>query len=206
MDSTLADRDAGTTAPEDADQWVLLTGITWEQYERLLDLFGDDQPGVRVSYLKGTLEIMSPSRRHERVKSMVGRLVEVYALERNIPLNTLGSTTFRREATERGVEPDDCYFLGEDDETKEFPDIAFEVLISRRGLDRLAIYEGLGVPEVWFWRRGAFEIYRLTETGYARRERSEFLPELDFARLASFAEMRNQIQAVRAFVADLRGP
>lgn len=205
MDSTHVDHDARAAAPDDADQWVLLTGVTWKQYEGLLELFGDDQPGVRVAYLKGTLEIMSPSRTHEHVKSIVGRLVETYALERDIALNGLGSTTFRKEAKERGVEPDECYVLGEDYEAKEFPDIAFEVLITRRGLDRLAIYEGLGVPEVWFWRRGGFEIYRLTEAGYERRDTSEFLPGLDFGRLASFVEMRSHTQAVRAFLAELRG-
>ncbi|MBI2216220.1 MAG: Uma2 family endonuclease [Candidatus Rokubacteria bacterium] len=204
MDPALVERDTTAAPADDVDRWVLLTGVTWQQYEALLELFGDDQPGARMAYLEGTLEIMSPSRKHEHVKSIVGRLVEAYALDRDISLNGLGSTTFRKEAKERGVEPDECYVLGDDWEAKEFPDIAFEVIITRRGLDRLAIYEGLGVPEVWFWRRGGFEIYRLTDAGYERRDASEFLPELDFARLASFVEMRSHTKAVRAFLAELR--
>lgn len=204
MDSALVARDPAAASPDDADQWVLLTGVTWEQYEALLALFGDDPPGIRMAYLEGTLEIMSPSTRHERVKKIVARLVEAYALERDVPLNGLGSATFRKMAKERGVEPDECYVFGEDDDDKEFPDIAFEVVITSGGINRLAIYEGLGVPEVWFWRRGAFEIYRLTGTGYQRREASELLPGLDFARLLSFVESRNQTKAVRAFLAELR--
>jgi hypothetical protein len=37
----------------DIDRWVVLTGVTWPQYEALLDLFGDDHSGVRVAYFKG---------------------------------------------------------------------------------------------------------------------------------------------------------
>ena len=55
--------------PADVDQRVILTGVSWKQYEALLELFGDDQPGVRVAYLAGDLEIMSPSRKHERIKT-----------------------------------------------------------------------------------------------------------------------------------------
>lgn len=193
-----------TTDP-DADQRVVICGVSWEQYEALLALFGDDFPGIRMAYLEGTLEIMSPSRKHEIVKTMLARIVEIYAVERDIPLNGFGSTTFRKKAKERGVEPDECYVLGAD-EDKEFPDIVFEVVLTSGGIDRLAIYEGLVVPEVWFWERGRFALYRLTPGGYERRERSELLPGLDFALLATLVEQRDQTRAVRAFRDTLRRP
>jgi Uma2 family endonuclease len=81
----------------------------------------------------------------------------------------------------------------------------FEVIISSGGIDKLRIYEGLGIPELWFWRAGVFHIYRLEPDGYVRRNRSEFLPDIDFARLAELAERTNQAQAVRAFRDHLRG-
>jgi len=164
-------------------------------------MLGDDHPGVRTHYLEGTLEIMSPSSKHENVKTMLARLVEVYALERNIELNGFGSTTYRRRTKERGLEPDESYFVGRE---KKVPDIVFEVVLSRGVLDRLAIYEGLGVPEVWIWRRGAFEIYTLAGSGYERRGRSDLLPELDFTRLAALVERKDQTQAVREFRDALR--
>ena len=188
-------------APPDLDQRIVLRGVTWEQYEALLALFGDDPPGIRMSYLEGALEIMSPSRKHETIKKMVARLVELYALERGIALTGLGSTTFRRAAKERGVEPDECYCVGED---KEFPDIAFEVVLTSGGVNRLAIYAGLGVAEVWLWRNGIFEIHRLAPAGYERRERSELLPELDFAQLVPLVEMPDQTRALQAFRDTLR--
>ena len=196
----------GTTAvsadaPPDLDQRVVLRGVTWEQYEALLALFGDDPPGIRMFYLEGALEIMSPSRKHETIKKIVARLVELYALERGIALTGLGSTTFRRAAKERGVEPDECYCVGAD---KEFPDIAFEVVLTSGGVNRLAIYAGLGVAEVWLWRRGTFEIHHLAPAGYERRERSALLPELDFAQLVPLVEMPDQTRALRAFRDTLR--
>ena len=59
-----------------------------------------------MTYLEGSLEIMSPSRRHEVEKKQIARLLELFCLERDIPLYGYGSTTFRKEEHERGLEPD----------------------------------------------------------------------------------------------------
>jgi Uma2 family endonuclease len=189
------------SAPGDVDQRVILMAVTWQQYEALLDLFGDDHPEVRVAYLEGALEIMSPSRKHEHIKKTVARLVELYAVERDIPLTGLGSTTFREAAKDRGAEPDECYCVGQE---KEIPDIAVEVILTRGGINKLAIHEGLGVPEVWFWRAAVLHAYGLGPDGYRPRDRSQFLPDLDLARLASLAELPDQAEAVRAFREQLR--
>jgi Uma2 family endonuclease len=202
MHADVAELGFTRVSPSDVDQRMILADITWKQYEALLALFGDERPGIRMAYLEGDLEIMSPSRKHEQIKKTVARLVELYAVERDIDLTGLGSTTFREEAKARGAEPDECYCVGEE---KALPDIVFEVIISSGGIDKLRIYEGLGIPELWFWRAGVFHIYRLEPDGYVRRNRSEFLPDIDFARLAELAERTNQAQAVRAFRDHLRG-
>jgi len=44
-----------------------------------------DHSVPRISYLGGEIEIMSPSRTHEAIKSLIGRLLETYCLEREIP-------------------------------------------------------------------------------------------------------------------------
>jgi Uma2 family endonuclease len=197
----IAELGFGLKAPADVDERVILTGITWQQYEVLLALFGDDQPGIRVAYLEGKLEIMSPSRKRERIKKTFARLVELYAVERDVPLTGLGSTTFREAAKQRGVEPDECYCVGDE---KDLPDIAFEVIVTSGGLDKLAIYGGLGVPEVWFWRSGRFLLFGLDGAGYRRVERSRFLPDLDLTRLAALVEADDQTRAVREFRDALR--
>src|SRR5687768_5601777 len=85
----------------DNDQYVVLHGVEWKTYCALRELF--DGPGVRMTYLKGALEIMSPSRRHEGYKTRIARLIELFALERALPLSGYGSTTFRNALEERGL-------------------------------------------------------------------------------------------------------
>jgi hypothetical protein len=50
-------------------------GVPWAHYEAQLALRGE-APVPRMAYLEGTLERMRPARDHERVKSILGRLIE----------------------------------------------------------------------------------------------------------------------------------
>ena len=52
----------------------------------------DEIPGLKLTYLGGALELMSPSPEHEVVKKRIARLVELFALERNVPLYGYGLT------------------------------------------------------------------------------------------------------------------
>jgi hypothetical protein len=47
------------------------------------------------------------------------------------------------------------------------------------------IYQGLGVPEVWFWQNHQFSLYFLRGDKYEKIFKSEFLPDLDLTLLAS---------------------
>src|SRR5271165_6906207 len=156
----------------DAEQRFILRGVSWSRYVALRELL--DGPGLRMAYCRGTLELMSPSSAHENVKTLIARLVEIYAMERDVPLHGGGSTTFRREASERGLEPDECYFLLP--RRGEYPDIAIEVVIQGGGIDKLDIYRGLGVREVWFWENDAFHLHALGPDGYAAITRSALVP------------------------------
>jgi Uma2 family endonuclease len=185
-------------APRFGDQSedrLILHGVSWEKYATMRELL-DDHRRVKMTYLAGTLELLSPSDRHEWIKKTIARLIEVYALERDVRLNGYGSTTFKNPLEERGLEPDECYCFGL---LKEVPDIALEVIITSGGVDKLAVYQGLGVPEVWFWKDGSFSIHILGAAGYEQRGRGELVPELDFEVLAQFAEAPDQHEAVQAF-------
>lgn len=178
----------------DVEQRMLINGVSWKDYVILREAL--DTPGLRMTYCEGSLELMSPSRTHELNKKTIARLVELYAFLRGLPLLGYGSTTFRLEARERGAEPDECYCVGHQMKDGEFPDIALEVIHMSPLLDKLHVYWGFGVPEVWLFRGGAFELYRLAGEGYERIERSGFLPELDFALLASLAVREDQHEAL----------
>lgn len=156
-----------------------------------------------MTYLKGWLEIMSPSREHEVDKKQIARLLELFCLERDIPLFAYGSTTFRREEKERGLEPDECYCRGAD---REIPDVALEVIVTRGAIDKLEVYRGLGVREVWVFEAGRFRVLALRGERYAEIAASEVLPEANLARIAHFASQPDQHAALRTFRDELRGP
>lgn len=82
----------------DADKIFVMGDISWHIYEQLLDNFQDNYCW-RITFLEGCLEIMLPSRRHEFIKTNIGRLLEIYFEESRIRFYGLGSTTFRSQAT-----------------------------------------------------------------------------------------------------------
>jgi len=177
------------------EQRIILYEVSWEQYEQLSDMFVEEFP--RMTYWEGTLEIiMTTSPEHERIKKSIARLIETYAVERLINLNGYGNATFRRELVRRGAQADECYCLGL---LAEVPDIVIEIALTSGGVDKLDVYRGLQVPEVWFWANDQFYLYRLRESGYELISSSEFLPELDFSVLSQYVGYVNQTEAVIAY-------
>lgn len=190
--AALREHDATT----DSDHIVVLHGISWEDYERLLEMRGDHS-APRISYLEGEVEIMSPSKDHEVIKSRIGRLLEAWCLDRGLELEAAGSWTLKEKKEESGAEADECYILGT--EKRDRPHLAIEVEWTHGGINKLAIYQRLGVEEVWFWRKGRIEVYILTEGKFTRTERSRVLPELDLDLLTSMLDRDTLTQAVRDF-------
>ena len=159
---------------------VVLHGVSWECYEMLLDQVEDQH--IRINYDNGELEFMPPLPLHERWKTILRSLVEALAFELEIPLGMLGSTTFRRQAAAKGLEPDECYYIQHESlirgkmeldlSVDPPPDLAIEIDITHSSIDREAIYAGLKVPEVWRFNADRLEFLHLTEAGYSRRENS----------------------------------
>ncbi len=190
--------------PDRIDQRVTLHGVSWDAYEALLTARGESA-GVRLTYLKGELELMTPSIDHEALKKRLARLLEAYAEECGVELEGYGSWTVRRAERERGVEPDECYVLGPRDPADlDVPDIAIEVVWTSGGLDKLEVYTGLGVRELWIWQEGALTFHDLRGNAYVRVSSSELLPNLDASVLASFMSGASQTQAVRSYRKALR--
>ncbi|KAF0188449.1 MAG: hypothetical protein FD167_6206, partial [bacterium] len=136
---------------------IVLYNISWTTYESLLrDLSSQSAP--HLTYDQGILEIMSPLPPHERINRITALIVEVLAEELNIDVDSLGSTTFKREDLERGFEPDSCFYIknesaiaGKDEIDLNIdppPDLIFEVDITSPSIAKLPIYAHLGVPEV----------------------------------------------------------
>ena len=185
----------------DAEQRVLLEGVRWQQYESLISVLGDEFPSLRLTYLEGTLEIMTNSPEHENLKKMIAMLMEAYLQETGTRFHAGGSTTFRNQAKQRGLEPDECYCLGQ---KQEIPDLAIEVVITSGVVDKLDIYQGLGVAEIWQWKDGAFLIYCLRSQGYELSQQSGLLPDLDIGFLTQYVKPEEQFDAIVDFRKALR--
>ena len=119
------------------DHIVCLHDVSWADYERLLEIRGDHS-APRYTYLEGELEIMSPSKSHESIKSKIGCLVEVWCLEKGVEFSTFGSWTLKDEAAQHGVEPDECYVFGEAGE-QTAPHLAIEVVWTSGGVNKLRV-------------------------------------------------------------------
>ncbi|AFY79462.1 hypothetical protein Ple7327_4351 [Pleurocapsa sp. PCC 7327] len=185
---------------DDPEEKFITTGVSWEQYEKLLDRLGDSLR-YRVTYLDGILEIMSPSRRHERSKSVIASLLEAYFQERRIQYFPLGSTTLCKEEKKGGTEPDESYCIGMD---KEIPDLAIEVVVTSGGVDKLAVYKKLGVREVWFWQNDRFSVYCLRGDEYEKIPASELLPNLDLELLSQYVTHTDILESILEFRAQIR--
>lgn len=126
-------------SPGSAEQRFVLWDVGWDVYEMMLREIGD-RP-IRLTYDGANLELMSPSRWHEIVKSLLGRFVEALTLELDIPLASGGAMTFKRKDLLRGLEPDECYWIASESKVRgkrelNFrkdppPDLAIEVDMSR---------------------------------------------------------------------------
>lgn len=184
----------------DPDQRVILHDVDWWQFEAFLAIRGD-RAGVRVTYLEGELEIMSSSRTHELRKKLISRLLEAYADEKGFVFEGYGSLTMRNAPKQRGIEPDECYAVGA---AKESPDLAVEVIWTSGGLDKLDVYRGLGVREVWIWKKNAIKAYELRAGAYVEIPESVVIPGLSPSFIAGYLDYETQTEALREMRAALR--
>lgn len=199
-----------------ANDRMVLHGVCWQTYQMLRRDLADSH--VRLTYNAGDLEIMSPSRWHEVAGRVLGTLIRTLCLELDIEIGTGGSTTFQREGVERGLEPDECFWIAHeavvrgkreiDLSVDPPPDLAIEIDISPSAVDRPRIYAALGVPEVWRFTGDELCVEVLGSDGtYHSSETSAsfpFLPIADLARFMTIAEQQGETQAVRSFVDWLR--
>jgi Uma2 family endonuclease len=182
------------------DQIYITTEVSWSEYEAITQHFVD-QSHYRISYLEGTLQIMSPGRNHEIVKKHISNLLEAYFQEAEIDYYPLASTTLRVQKKQAGKEPDESYCL---ETEKEFPDLAIEVIYSSGNIDILEIYKRLQVKEVWLWQNNELKIYCLDNNEYAQVISSQVLPNLDIKFLIKYVSQPNLRLAVKEFRQEVR--
>ena len=179
---------------------IVLNCVDWKAYEAIGEALRD-RPNLQMTYDQGTLEIMTLSFEHERIKKLVSRLIDILTEELEIPVAPCGSTTYKREAMDRGLEPDECYYVENVDRIRGLtaidlerdppPDFVIEVDVSNRSVKRLPIYAKLGVPEIWRWDNWNLYVHILNEDGeYSRSETSSlFMSNFDVSELLPFVKI-----------------
>ncbi|MGH7139065.1 MAG: Uma2 family endonuclease, partial [Pirellulales bacterium] len=183
------------------EQRFVLHGVSWQTYNALVDDL--ESSAVRLTYDRGKLELMSPSQDHERLKTLIGRIVEMFTEEFDISLQSGGSTTWRKEDLDRGLEADECYYIQHEPQICDRdvidlsrdppPDLAVEVEISRSILDKFSVYAALRVPEIWRYDGDSLRVFLLQSDGtYAESSQSLNLPQLAPEQVAHFLALRAQ--------------
>ena len=180
-----------------AERRVILQNVRWATYEGLLTDLAN-QSSIRLAYDQGTLEIMSPLAEHERINRTLSLLIEILAEELSIDIESLGSTTFKREDLERGFEPDSCFYIQHESSISGKsridltidppPDLVVEVDITSGSLDKFPIYAKIGVPEIWRHDGKRLNIHILSGEEYIETDRSLAFPFLSGAGISGFLE------------------
>lgn len=181
------------------DRCITLHDVSWAKFEAIATLL-EDYP-VRLTYLDGILDIMTPSPEHEKSKSSIGLILEVYFRFAGIRFYKCGSPTLGSKELDARGEPDESYNLKTE---KDIPDLAIEVVITSGGVDKLEKYRRWGVPEVWFWQNRQLFIYHLRSTSYEQVSNSILLPELDLDLFVRCLNMPDQYDATIAFASSLQ--
>lgn len=156
-------------------QRVVLSNISWETFEIMLAEMGDNRV-TRIAYDQGMLEIMTPLMPHEHNKRLIEKLIDTLAEELNLNIKSIGSTTCKRKNLKRGVEPDSGFYIANEPimRTKQTldltidppPDLVLEIDYTNSSVDRLSIYQALGVNELWRYDEPTMLIYQLRGNKY----------------------------------------
>ncbi|MDJ0733480.1 MAG: Uma2 family endonuclease [Nostocaceae cyanobacterium] len=166
-------------------QRVLLKDVTWQELETILEDLGEHR-AARIAYHRGMLEIMAPLPEHEFDKEIIGDLIKALLEELDIQFLSLGSTTFKNQVMQAGIEPDQCFYIENESRVRGKnrldltvdppPDLTLEIDVTSR--THPSIYEALKVPELWQFEKGKLQINVLRDGGYVESDSSLNFPGL----------------------------
>lgn len=200
-----------------ADSVLIQHDVSWNDYEELLDAVGEAS-GLRICYDEGTLQVMSPSSKHEYVTKLIERLVDRISMRQRIKVLFYGSATLKKQSEQKGAEPDACFYVqtadavGKKDQidfnTDPPPDVVLEIDIHHESISKFPIYAAFGVPELWRYDGETLTIYHLRDGQYVVADVSRALPIFTSAVLTQFlarSPKEDQYDVVLAFEEWLKG-
>jgi Uma2 family endonuclease len=121
------------TVQKTSEQRLILYGVSWQEYGRMLRALAE-RPCL--TYDRGVLELMTLSLEHESLVRFFNLVILALTLQLGLPLKGGGSTTFRRLGRRRGLDPDECDWIGS------------EPLV--RGKEKIDLRRD--PPPIWLWK------------------------------------------------------
>lgn len=165
---------------------VVLRDINWLTLETILKEWGEKRSS-RIAYNQGRLEIVTPLPEHEINKNYITNFIEILLEELEIEFCPLGSTTFKKEAMQQGIEPDNCFYIQNEAAIRGRnridlsidppPDLALEIEVTSRSYPE--IYAALGIPELWQFKQEKLSINLLREGRYQTSAQSMIFPRFN---------------------------
>ena len=184
-----------------AETRTVLENVRWDTFVELSEQRRGSVP--RMTFDEGVLELMSPRRQHENIGRLIGRLVETYTEIRDIEIQSVASTTFKRKDLQKAFEADESYYIehAEQIRPKEEvdllidppPDLVIEVEITSSAIQKLKLFAAMGVPEVWRHDGERLQMFMLSNDKYLPIETSRALSGLSPGLINSFLERRFEI-------------
>jgi len=213
--STSTPSQAGASSAEPAEQRVVFEQLDWTAYEQIVAALGDSHT-ARLTYDRGTLEIVMPSEEHKTAAEWIAVFVRILVEALGLELKSMGSTRLKYTALQRGAEPDKAFYIQNalqvsgrkvQFETDPPPDLVVEVDITHTDIDKNTFYASLGVPEFWRYNGKEIQFYHLQDRQYVEVEASPTFPYMPKARFyqfvaqAQFGETQAS-KALRTWIAE----
>jgi Uma2 family endonuclease len=198
-------------------QRLLLHDVSWAEFEAILAELGNHRH-TRLTYDHGLLELMAPLPEHEYFKQSLSIAIEDISETLNQNYESYGSTTWRQPVEQAGIEPDNCFYLQNEAHVRGKltldlsqdppPDLALEIDLTSKSLNRFPIYARIGIPEIWCYNQGQLTVYRLQSGAYEPAAQSCVFPSLKVQELPRLIEAHRDQgrlalrRAVRAWVRE----
>lgn len=181
-----------------SEQRTVLENVRWETYVELADGRAGSVP--RMTYDSGVLELMSPLRQHENIGRLIGRVLETYTEVREIEIQSVASTTFRRRELQKGFEADEAYYVEHAELIRRKrevdlavdppPDVVIEVEITTSAIAKLTLFAAMGIPEVWRHNGQKLQMFTQKDNGYTEVQSSIQIPGLTVSMIENIINRR----------------
>jgi Uma2 family endonuclease len=203
--------------PTPTEKRVMLSGVSWQQFETLLDELGTNRT-TRMTYDRGKLEMMTPLEEHHRCARLLESLILVLGDEVRSKVYSLGSVLLTRPDAGRAIQPESAYYFDQamqvqenaelDMNRTEPPALIADIAITKGKMDRFSLYGSMGVPEIWCYTtvagddvlKGKLQILQLQGDRYIESSSSAQFPFLPATRVLEFLEQSDSLGLAQALV------